>query len=411
VAIPALERTSLLAGCPVDFLTSLAGQLSEVAYSEGDEIFACNTEGASMLVVLEGFVELRAKSGKEIGCLSAGALIGEPEALGLLSYRTATAVAVTACRMLPVSHEALTAALSLPEAAVLKEGFKQLVDGRRTQVRECLPLSAMLNLRTPLDEDVGASILSLRAERLPLQPGMCWHPASDSDESGPRFSLIVRGRVAMELARNEAEPLYFHVKTGSVVPEGMLAASGAYFRALSADCEVYRLWHYDLLQAAHVAPQVHDWFYQLRVLERETRAWLQTRLTSARGQLLGRVPHPQSLQIRGWAEKKRENLRRARELQEQFTDNYLGPKLPLLPPKKLGTTAFRSWGELPGKPVQKRPGKIPYPSPEAFRALKLSKAKSEPRLPPAWPKPAKTRRKKEGADAPESPTEKLDADV
>eukprot|EP00439_Symbiodinium_sp_Y106_P019478 s1778_g2.t1 len=307
VAVPALASTSLLAGCPHDFLMSLAGQLSEVAHSEGDEIFACNTPGKSMMIVLEGCVELHAKSGREIGCVGAGAVIGEPEALGLLSFRTATAVAVTSCRLLPVSFEALTQALSTPTAAPLKEGFKQLVEGRRAQVREGLPLSAMLNLRASLDEDVGAQLLCLRAERLPLEHGICWHPVADSDESGPRFSLVVRGRVAMEVSRGEGEPLDFHVKQGSVIPEGILAAHGAYLRAVSGDCEVYRVWHYDLLQAAHVVAQAHDWFYQLRVLEKETRAWLETRLVSARGQLLGRVPHPADKQIRGWAEKRKES--------------------------------------------------------------------------------------------------------
>ncbi|CAE7248487.1 Dnaja4 [Symbiodinium sp. KB8] len=123
VAVPALASTSLLAGCPQDFLMSLAGQLSEVAHSEGDEIFACNTSGKSMMIVLEGCVELHAKSGREIGCVGAGAVIGEPEALGLLSFRTATAVAVTSCRLLPVSFEALTQALSAPTAATLKESY------------------------------------------------------------------------------------------------------------------------------------------------------------------------------------------------------------------------------------------------------------------------------------------------
>ncbi|CAE7248490.1 Dnaja4 [Symbiodinium sp. KB8] len=88
----------------------------------------------------------------------------------------------------------------------------------------------------------------------------------------------------MEVSRGEGEPLDFHVKYPSP------AAHGAYLRAVSGDCEVYRVWQYDLLQAAHVVPQAHDWFYQLRVLEKETRAWLETRLVSARGQLLGRVP-------------------------------------------------------------------------------------------------------------------------
>ncbi|CAJ1397530.1 unnamed protein product [Effrenium voratum] len=386
VAVPALGRTHLLAGCPEDFLLHVAGQLAEEAWDPDQEIVACNTAGDSMLVVLEGLVELRSKSGKEIGCLGPGGAFGEPEALGLLSYRTVTAKAVSACRLLAVSYEALTTALAAPSARVLKEGFKQLVQGRRKQVQQHSPLGQLLNLRGSLDEDTGAQLLSLRAERLPLELGTCWQPAADSDESGPRLSFVVRGRVALELETG-GQPVDFHVKPGSVVPEGMLAANGAFLRAMSSDCEVFRVWHFDLQQAAFITPQAPDWFYQLRVLEQETRSWLHARLVSARGLLQNRAPHPATEQIRGWAEKKRESLRRARELQEQFAENYLGSKLPLLPPKKLGTTAFRSWGELP-KPA--KPAKAQGPGAEAFRALRLARsarsARSAPRLPPAWPK-------------------------
>ncbi|CAL1157339.1 unnamed protein product, partial [Cladocopium goreaui] len=53
VAVPALGSTQLLAGCPEDFLQLLAGQLSEEAFQEHQEIIGCNTEGDSMLVLLE----------------------------------------------------------------------------------------------------------------------------------------------------------------------------------------------------------------------------------------------------------------------------------------------------------------------------------------------------------------------
>lgn len=373
VAVPALSSTQLLAGCPEDFLQLLAGQLSEEAFQEHQEIIGCNTEGDSMLVLLEGLVELRAKSGKQVGCISPGAVLGEPEALGLLSYRTATAKAVTDCRLMPVSFQALTNALEHPDTPqALKEGFQQLVEGRRKQVEDHKPLAGLMHLRADREEDVGANLLALRAERLPLESGDCWQPSGDSEACGPRLSLILRGRVELSIGSASGPPVEFHVRTGSVVPEGMLATSGAVLRALSADCEVYRLWHFDLLQAAFITPQAPDWFYQLRVLEEETRGYLQSRLSNARGLVQGRWRHPTDVAIRGRAEKKRENLRRAQKRQEQFYENYLGPKLPLLPPKKLGTTAFRSWGELPAAKPTKPQNR--GPSPSAFRALKLHRS-------------------------------------
>eukprot|EP00913_Durusdinium_trenchii_P001054 g968.t1 len=382
VALPALSATQLLAGCPEEFLQRLAGQLTEEyeepsvgAGGEGpgagtSEIVQCNSEGNSMLVVLEGLVELRARSGKQIGCVGPTAHFGEPEALQLLPKRTITATALSPCRIMPISSEVLLDALkdsSTP--AALREGFQQLVANRRKQVQEHLPLSSLMRLKCNEEE-----------RRLPLEPNDGWLPTPDGDPNGPRFSLVLRGRVQLELTGN-GQPVEVHVRTGSVLAEGMLAQRGATLRALSADCEVYRLWQYDLLQAAFISNQAPDWFYQLRVLEQDTRRWLQCRLTNARGLLQQRGRHPADDLIRGWAKKKQENLRPCRakhpqERQEQFAENYLGPKLPLLPPKKLGTTAFRSWGDLP-KPTLK-PSKGPGPSPSAFRALRL--VHSEPKL-------------------------------
>jgi len=381
VAMPALASTQLLAGCPEDFLRILSGQLSEETFHEQEEIVGCNTEGKSMLVLLEGLVELRSKSGKQVGCIGPGAILGEPEALGLLSFRTATATAVTDCRLMPVSFQVLTEALEHPETPqALKEGFKELVEGRRLQVQQHQPLAGLMHWNEKWDEDVGANLLALRAERLPLECGDTWQPSSDSEASGPRLSLILRGRVEVKITTS-GPPVEFHVRTGSIVPEGMLAAHGAVLRAVSTDCEVYRLWHFDLLQAAFITSQAPDWFYQLRVLEEETRGYLQSRLTNARGLVQGRWRHPADAAIRGWAEKKRENLRKAQKRQEQFYENYLGPKLPLLPPKRLGTTAFRSWGDLPKPSSAKPKGPKVGPSPSAFRALKLHRGtRSEPQL-------------------------------
>eukprot|EP00440_Ansanella_granifera_P047365 gb/GFBE01051297.1/.p1 GENE.gb/GFBE01051297.1/~~gb/GFBE01051297.1/.p1 ORF type:complete len:570 (+),score=117.20 gb/GFBE01051297.1/:1-1710(+) len=386
VAMPVLAQTSLLAGCPEDFLRAVAGPLSETTYTEGTQIVSCGDAADSMLVVLEGFVGLEAKSGKEIGCLGPGAVLGEPEALGLLQHRTVTALALTDCRMLAVSAEALSRALAAPSATALKEGFLQLVEGRRKQVTDGLPLTALLNLRISLDEDVGAHLLALRSERLPLEPGMRWDPVPDADESGPRLSMIAHGRVALEVSEDRQQDIA--VKPGTVLPEGLLATYGARLRAVSSDCEVYRIRYFDLLQAAHTTPQAPDWFYQLRVLEREGRAWLQSRLSNARGLALGKAPHPLDERIKSFAEKRKKDLRRAREMQEHMAENYLGSKLPLLPPKRLGTTEFRSW-DRPGAALSKPLAKgaksgAGYPAaqgPNAFHQLRLTKIRSAPQLP------------------------------
>eukprot|EP00930_Biecheleria_cincta_P055447 TRINITY_DN41764_c0_g1_i1.p1 TRINITY_DN41764_c0_g1~~TRINITY_DN41764_c0_g1_i1.p1 ORF type:complete len:750 (+),score=166.33 TRINITY_DN41764_c0_g1_i1:71-2320(+) len=386
VAVPALAGTTLLAGCPEDFLESIAGALSEAAYEEGDCIATFGDAADSMLVVLEGSVDLEAKSGTKIGRLGPGALMGELEALGLLPSRTVSAYAATPCRVLAVGAEALNHALSAPGARPLQEGFRQLVEGRKAQVAAAQPLSSLISSRSPLKEDVGCQLLSLRAERLPLEPGVRWEPTRDSDASGPQLSLVMRGRVAVELSEDRAEDVL--VKAGSVVPEGLLAAYGACLRATSSDCEVYRLRQFDLLTAAHSNGQAPDWFYQLRVKEQEARNFLQARLANAKGLAQGRAHRPVDDHIRGWAEKRKKSMRKAQEQQAYRAENYLGSKLPLLPPKSLGTTAFRSWPEE-RLAKQSSEGYPQGQGPEAFKALRgLTKARSSPQLawlPPCWP--------------------------
>jgi len=381
VAVPALGKTPLLDGCPQEFLQHIAGPLSEVAFSEGDILASCGDAADSMLIILEGMLALESKSGVKIGCLGPGGIVGEPEVLGLIEHRTVTAAAMSPGRLIRVSAEDLGRALAEPSAEPLQEGFKQLVAGRRKQVTANQPLSSLLTLRpNALVEDVAAHLLALRAERLPLEPGVRWQPSSDADPCGPRISIVVRGRVSMEVSDDRAEDL--PVKPGSVIPEGLPASYGACFRAVSSDCEVYRIRSFDLLAAAHTPAQAPDWFYQLKILMSEARNWLISRLQNAKNLAMSRVPHPTDERIRAYAEKKKKSMKQAENMKQQLADNYVGSKLPLLPPKQLGVTAFNrgSWGDA--HPLAKQSGGYPAAQGAAagFNALRLRKSRSDPTL-------------------------------
>eukprot|EP00933_Yihiella_yeosuensis_P053419 TRINITY_DN5164_c1_g1_i1.p1 TRINITY_DN5164_c1_g1~~TRINITY_DN5164_c1_g1_i1.p1 ORF type:complete len:442 (-),score=102.81 TRINITY_DN5164_c1_g1_i1:117-1442(-) len=370
VVVPLLASTSLFKGCPEEFLETLAGHAVLNEYSEGAEITSVGESTDSMLVVLEGMIGLTSRSGIEIGCITSTGIMGEAELLGLMPHRTAAGTAVTASKVISVDSKALKEAFEAPDASWLKDAFERLIEIRRNQVEENLPLAGMIKLRSDhnLADDIGATILALRSEKLFLEAKQYIDLVPDSDASGPRLLFVARGRVAAEF---EGEDMTL-VK-GSIISEGLLAENGADLRAVSPDCEVYRVRMFDLLIAAHSTQQAPDWFYQLKILERETRAKIQCRLTNAKGVNAARKLHRQDASIKGWKEKREEQMKRARQLKQAQAENVLSSKLPLLPAERFGLSADK-----------KRPGSRQSTQTKgfanAFQALRLIKTHSAPNL-------------------------------
>jgi CRP-like cAMP-binding protein len=72
----------------------------------GHEIFRTGDEGHEMYVVLDGEVELQ-RDGRRLNVVGPGSLLGEMALIGN-HRRSATAVALTECRLVPVNERRFT---------------------------------------------------------------------------------------------------------------------------------------------------------------------------------------------------------------------------------------------------------------------------------------------------------------
>jgi len=378
VAAPALARTPLLTGCPEEFLRAAAASLGEASFERGDIVTSVGETARSMLVVLEGAVELESKAGAKLGSLATDGILGEAEVLGLLTTRTVTARASSACRVLTLTEEALQRALQGPNANGMKEGLARLVANRQRQVLSGMPLCA-------LSMGAGASDISVRAvnvqaEQLHLQPGQLWEPLPDTDVCGPHVGILVRGRAVVEMAADGREVM--PLQPGSMLVEGLAAEFGAHVRLLSSDCEIYRLRRTELEAAARLAPpngkvrsvtqEAADWFYQFRLLERDARARLQARLNSTRGLAATRVPHPCDPCIQDWSKRRQRSMRRAQQIRDEKADS-LGGKLPGLQLPSLPSPGASKMASL-------GPGSCLPKSLAAYPVMRLPRISSEPLL-------------------------------
>jgi len=178
--VPALEGTALFGGCPDDLLYDVAGPLTERTYKDGEIICVCGEPADSMLLLLEGTVELESKSGARIAHLGGGATFGEVAALDIFSYRTATIRSISRARVLSVTAKAVRTAIQNSPEPLVKKAFARLAESRHEQVEKGLPMSAlpMINARA---DDVCVRAVALQSERIELQAGQVWPPLPDHD--------------------------------------------------------------------------------------------------------------------------------------------------------------------------------------------------------------------------------------
>lgn len=335
-----LAQTPLLAGCPEAFLWRLLESCIESAHREGDVLATVMEPADSMLVVLKGSMELEAKNGTKVATLRSGGCVGESQVLGLMNTWTVTVRALEDTWVLAVTFQGLESALGAAGSEDLQKGFARLLEARRSQVESGQPLLGLPSVRIG-PTDTSARLMNLQAEHLQVESGDAWKPVPSSDPNGPRVSLILRGRVSLELGERPEE---LTLRPGMVIPERLVAEFGAVFRAQSQDCEVYRIRVFDMLAAANSMQQVSPWFYQLRMMEREAHNRLQPRLVNLKGVAMSRMHHKSDAHIRQWKEKRLESLRHAKALKERREELLEGERLPpLLPHREAGTTAFRSW--------------------------------------------------------------------
>lgn len=297
---------------------------------------------------------------------------------------TVSAIAASGARVLKVSADSLQRALRSRQGRALRPAFDTMIASRHEQVKKGLPLCSLKINAQP--DDIAVRTIALQSERLHLEAKELWRPLPDSDPSGPRIGFLVRGRAVVELVGSGREVM--PLLAGSIINEGILADFGAHVRAVSSDCEAYRLRAADLLGSAQAEAKPPSWFYAFRLLEREASDRLKTRLSNARGLMDNKAVHPCDPCIRDWTTRRQQSIRRAQEHRAERA-SVLGagkgsvPQLPLLPPPKFGTTGFRSWEKVKISPplyasMAKGPG-LPKGL-RAYPCMRLPKISSEPRL-------------------------------
>lgn len=316
--VPALAGTPLLAGCPEEFLYDVGAPLLEKTYKDGQTIVTVGQPADSMLVVLEGTAEIQAKSGAKIGHLTEGASFGEVAALDLFPCRTATIKAVGRCRILNVTSKALSRAIKCSPEELIRVAFPRLVESRRNQVQRGLPMCALPISARP--DDVCVRAVALQAERIDLAPGQTWVPLPDSDTCGPHFGILVKGKAVLETI--EESRLVTVLSPGSLLPEGMAAEFRTHCRAIT-HCEAYRVRQNDFLVAVYSMPSAQEWFYRFRLLDKQVRAHLSSRLSAVRGVTEGIMPHPSDDDIHEWKTRRQKAMEKARRMK-------IGNKLPLM---------------------------------------------------------------------------------
>lgn len=87
---------------PIDIRKLFEGTDDAEVYAPGDVIFQAGDTAHHMYVVVEGDVELRLGE-RVLGSSQAGDLLGEMAVVGN-HKRSATAVAITACRLAPINE-------------------------------------------------------------------------------------------------------------------------------------------------------------------------------------------------------------------------------------------------------------------------------------------------------------------
>lgn len=351
--IPALAQTHFFYGSPIEFLRGLAESLQEMRFCSGEKICDAKQIAASMLVVLEGTIELEAIDKTKVGTMTKGGFFGEAELCGLLDRRVFTARALADCRVLVVEADAMRQAMQSSQASAngIEESFDALIALRREQVEKGIPFKS-LDIGADA-ESIGVHVAALHAERLPLGKDELLEPLPDSSSDGGHILIFCRGKFDVELA---ATGKVMSLVPGAVVDEGSLAQRGASIRPLTKECEVYRLREFELIAASRCAgAHAENWFYRLQLLGQESGRKLHTKLTSAKGIEKLRRGHRSDANIRDMAARRQRSLIRAEELREQHAQTFDRAgggkeagggaccKLPLLPGKNMGTTQDRFW--------------------------------------------------------------------
>lgn len=298
MVVPRLVRSSVLAGVGRSVIADVAfASAKATAFCAGETITEAGQKAESMLLLLEGTVEVRSQHGQVVGTASPGAMFGEICLLGLLMQRTSTLVALTPCKVLNVEAKTLESVLAQPNAEASRQAFEKMREARLDQVARGVPMSALSAIKWN-KSDLSLQVLALQAERVQMSAGQVWMPAGASNQSGPQYGFIVKGHAVLK--NPEEERPVMSLTEACVLQEPVVAKFGAHIRAVT-NCEAYRLSQQDLDLASNLSsPSGASWYSAFQMHLREARTAMVTRLQSARGAINSTQPCKTDASIRLW---------------------------------------------------------------------------------------------------------------
>lgn len=333
VAVPALGQAQLLSGCPVDFLMDIAVTLTETEYPAGRPITRMGDATRSMLILLTGAADVVARNGEHICRLAEGSSFGEVAALGLFPTRMATIRAVTSCRVLEVTEDALRTALRGPKGRGLVDAFEALVQSRRQQVATGMPLTS-LNVGATTD-NVAVRAIALTSERILLEAGEVLAPCANAHLGGPTMGVLAKGHGIIEM--NGGLQKVTDLFAGSLILEGIISDYGAQVRA-QAFCEGYRIRENEMQIAVSIQNSGQKekkkaadlWIFKFKLLVREVQAQLIRQLTACRGLVEGLAPKGKDRDIKGWSDSRQQAMERAERIRVQRKEVPMGKLPPMM---------------------------------------------------------------------------------
>lgn len=341
--VPALAAIPLFKSYADSFLQDLAAQLIDKPYYAGEVIVEKASQTDAMLVMLEGEAVVEAQNGSRIGRYGPNASLGEVAVLGLVDSHPARVRAATDCRVLPVKAAALSHALAMPNRRPEeREEINRLIEQRRSQVMEGIPMSAL-----PIaisKEDVCSKAIALQADPTHLEPGGIWQPKADDSTAGPCFSVVTQGRALLEIASpNErlrrlggdetpAVPV-IPLEPGSLILEGIAAEFACRVRAISA-VKVHRVRYVDFDIATRLESCSQDWLARFRMIENSTRRLLEDRGAAATGVVEALTDHAFKEDLEKYRERRKKAL--GVNFQQKLRSGGLVYDFSMMLPDKLG---------------------------------------------------------------------------
>jgi len=326
---------SVLSRAVVEEIATLSASVSN--FPPGKNITSAGEPADSMLLLLEGEVDMLSQAGEVIGPACSGATFGDVILLGLLMLRTATIQAKTHCKMITISTDTFDFVLAKPASAASRAALERLRKSRLEQVSQGMPISSLPEIKASKD-DVCLRTIALQTEHLHLAEGTVWTPRSDSSAAGPHFGFLVKGSASIQ--NPEEDRRVMALPEGCIIHEGLVAKYGAYIRAGSV-CEAYRVRQVDFELAVRLSPTGCTWYLIFQMLLKESRKHMTARLQSARGAIDGTIPRKKDTEIRNWHLDRQVSLDHAGRMRQERR-NGMSPLLrgtsPLL---KVGNACLR----------------------------------------------------------------------